>query len=54
MRAALKVMSLVLLCWPPTPEVSVGGTAVEAEPSHHQHSILLPHYRCQQKGSLTN
>ena len=34
MRAALKGMSLILLRWPATPEVNVGGTAVEAEPSH--------------------
>ena len=38
MRAALKVMSPILLCWPMTSEVDVGGTAVDAEPSR-QYSI---------------
>ena len=33
-RAALKVMSPILLCWPTISEVGVGGMAVEAEPSH--------------------
>ena len=34
MRAALKVMPPVFLCWPMTSEAGVGGMAVEAEPSH--------------------
>jgi len=38
-RAALKVMHSILLCWPMTSEVDVGGTTVEAEPSH-QYSII--------------
>ena len=37
-RAALKVMPPILLCWPTTSEVVVGGMAVEVEPSH-QYSV---------------
>ncbi len=33
MRAALKVMPPILLCWPMMSEVDVGGMAVEVEPS---------------------
>ena len=33
-RTAPKVMPPILLCWPVTSEVRVGGMAVEAEPSH--------------------
>ena len=33
MRAALKVVSPVLLCWTMTSEVDGGGMAVEVEPS---------------------
>ena len=33
MRAALKVMLPVLLCWPTMPETDTGCMAVEAEPS---------------------
>ena len=33
-RAALKVVPLILLCWPTTSEVDAGGTAVAVEPSH--------------------
>ena len=38
MRTTLEVMPRILLCWPTTSEVDVGGTAVEVEPSH-QYSI---------------
>jgi len=31
MSAALKVMPPILLCWPTTSEVDVGGTAVEVD-----------------------
>jgi len=31
-RAALKVMSPILLCWPTTSETDVGGMAVDPEP----------------------
>ena len=34
MRAALKVMPPVLLCWPMMSEADVGGMAVEDQPSH--------------------
>ena len=34
MRTAPKVMPPILLCWPTTSEADVGGTAIEAEPSH--------------------
>jgi len=33
MMAALKVMPPILLCWPTTSELDVGGMAVETEPS---------------------
>ena len=33
MRAALKVMPPILLCWSTTEEADVGCMAVEAEPS---------------------
>ena len=32
-KVALKVMLLILLCWPTVSEADVGGMAVEAEPS---------------------
>jgi len=38
MRAAPKVMPVLLLCWPMMSEADVGGTAVEVELSH-QYSI---------------
>ena len=38
MRAAPKVMPPILLCWPMTSEVDVGGMAVEVEPSR-QYSV---------------
>ena len=34
MRAALKVMPPILLCWPMTSEADGGGRAVEIEISH--------------------
>ena len=40
MRATLKVMPPILLCWPMVSEVNVGGMAVEVEPSH-QHPITF-------------
>jgi len=39
-RAALKVMSPILLCWPTTSEADGGGMVVEPEPSH-QYSIAF-------------
>ena len=39
MMAAPKIMPLVLLHWPTTSEVDIGGTAVEVEPSH-QYSVI--------------
>ena len=52
LRAALKVMTPILLCQPMTSEVDVGGMAVEVEPSR-QYSVLLPCDRWQQRGTLT-
>jgi len=37
-RAASKVISPILLCWPSMSEKNVGGMAEEVEPSH-QHSV---------------
>lgn len=34
MRAVLKTVPLILLCWPTTSEANGGGIAVELEPSH--------------------
>ena len=42
MRAALKIMPPILLCWPATSELDAGDMAVEAEFSH-QYSIT---FRC--------
>ena len=39
-RAAQKIMSSILLCWPRTSEVNVGGKAVEVE-LFHQYSITF-------------
>ena len=38
MRTASKIMPPILLCWPTTSEIDVGGMTVEAEPSF-QYSI---------------
>ena len=38
MRAALRVMPPILLCWPTTSEANAGGMAVHTE-SSHQYSI---------------
>jgi len=40
MRAVLKVMPPILLCWHTTLEADVGGMAAEVEPSH-QYPITL-------------
>ncbi|MEQ5146204.1 hypothetical protein ABN231_18085 [Proteus mirabilis] len=40
MKAVPEVRLSVLLCWPTTSEVDVGGMAVEVEPSH-QYSITF-------------
>ena len=34
MGAALKVMPLIILCWPMTSDTDVGGMVIELEPSH--------------------
>ena len=34
LRAALKVMPLIVWCWPMSSEADVGGVAVGVEPSH--------------------
>jgi len=36
MKAAPKVMPPILLCWPMTTEVDVGGMAIEVKPIFHQ------------------
>jgi len=51
MRAALKEISHVLLCWSIPPEADVGSKTVETELSHR--FILLRVDRWQQRGSLT-
>ena len=38
MRAAMRVMLPILLCWPMMSEVDVGGMSVKVVPSH-QYSI---------------
>ena len=48
MKAALKVMPPVLLCWPILLEMDVGGTAVEVEPSC-QYSIAFFYHATWQK-----
>ena len=40
MKTALRAVPPILLYWYTTPEVNVGGVAVEAEPSH-QHSVTF-------------
>jgi len=40
MRATVKVTRPILLCWPATSEMDVGGMAVEAERSQ-QYSVTL-------------
>jgi len=40
MRAAVKVMPPILLCWPTMSRVDAGGMAVEVDPSH-QYSITF-------------
>ena len=40
MRAALKAVPPILLCWPMTPEADGGGMAVEVEPSC-QHLVMF-------------
>ena len=50
LRVALKVMPLILLCWPTISKVDVSGMAVEVKPSH-QYSITF--CCCLTDGSLT-
>ena len=38
MRATVKVVPPMLLCWPTTSEVDDGGMAAEVEPSHQYSS----------------
>ena len=44
-RAAPKVMSPTLLCWPTTSEADVGGMAVEVGPSANIPLHFVPRYR---------
>ena len=53
LRAALKVMPLIVWCWPMTSEADAGGVAVGAKPSHRYSMTLLPCDRWQQRDSLT-
>ena len=48
MRAASKAMPPILLCWPATSEVDIGGVAVEVESSHQ---YLVPFCCCMMDGS---
>ena len=50
-RTALKVMLPVLLCWPMMLEATVGGMAVESEPSH-QYSITCGHATDGSRGAV--
>jgi len=43
MRAALKVMPSMLLCWPMTSEADVGDMTVDIEPSHQYSSTFYYH-----------
>jgi len=43
MRVVLKVMPLILLCWPTTLGVDADGMAVEVEPSHQYLSVFCCH-----------
>ena len=50
MRAALKVMPPILLCWPMTSEADVGGTAVGVEPSPQYPVTFCCHERDSSRG----
>ena len=54
MRAALKAMPPILLCWPMTSEADGGGMA-EAAVTYLtiSHYVLLPWDRWQQRGKMT-
>ena len=52
MRTAPKAVSPILLCWPATSEMHIGGMAAEIELSY-QNSVLLLCNRWQQRGSVT-
>ena len=54
MRAVLKVMPPILLCWPTMSEVDVGGIAIEFEPSRQYSITFCCCGRWQQRGSLSN
>jgi len=51
MRAATKVMPLILLCLPTTSEADTAGVAVEDDPSHQYSVIFCCHVP--QRGSVT-
>jgi len=52
MRAALKVMPPILLCWPPMSEVDVGGVVAEVEPSHRYPITCCCHVTDGSRGAL--
>jgi len=51
MRAALKVMPPILLRWPMTSEVDVGGMAIKDEPSHQNSSTFCHHVTDGRRGA---
>jgi len=53
MKAALKVIPPISLCWPLTLEVDVGGMAVEVEPSCQYSVTCCCHVTWQLRGILT-
>ena len=52
MRTAPKIIPPILLCWPMTSEVNVGGVAVEAEPSPHYSATCLRHVTDGSRGAV--
>lgn len=51
MRAALKEMPPILLCWPAILDADVTGKAVKAEPSH-QYPIIITCVTDESRGVL--
>ena len=49
-RTAAKVMPPILLCWPKTSEVDVGGVTVEAELSHRTFPTCCCHVTDDSRG----
>lgn len=51
MRAALKLMSLILICWPTMLE-AVGGMAIEAETSQQYYITFCCHVKDGSRGAI--